>query len=136
MTSTTSCFTVTPGANAERDTGDCKCRGVFYKAKQSYAVLTVLAATPGVPDTAEVSVETCAVIEATRVDRRGWPGVRAEVEAFVWDGAVSQGGSVAGGIDVTENAALPVLEEDRVLLGVCDSKRVLDWRAVTVRRVG
>lgn len=103
---------------------------------QSHAVLTVVATTPGVPDTAELSVEMCAVFEVTRVDRRGRPAVRAEVEAFVRDCSVSQGGSVAGGTDVTENVELPGPAEDRVLLGVCDSKRVLDVPTVTARRAG
>lgn len=67
---------------------------------------------PVVPEAVALRVEKCPVIDASWVDRRSWPEVRAkgedpEVISPACDCFVSQGGSVAGGADVSENAEVP-----------------------------
>lgn len=69
---------------------------------------------PVVP--AAVRVEKCPVIDASCVDKRSWPWVRAkgeesEVISPAGDCFVSQGGSVAGGTEVRENAEVPETAE-------------------------
>lgn len=78
---------------------------------------------PVVPDSVALRVEKCPVTEASRVDKRSWPGVRAKVEvrevtSSVCGCSVSQGGSVLGVMDVTDHAKVPksALLEDRVLV--------------------
>lgn len=71
---------------------------------------------PVVPEAAAVRVEKCLVIDASSVDKRSWPGVRAkgeesEVSSLACDCLVSQGGSVAGGIDVGEKTEIPKATE-------------------------
>lgn len=60
-----------------------------------------------VPEAVTVRVEKCLVIDASCVDARSWPGVRAkgeesEVKSPACECFVSQGGSVAGGTEVGE----------------------------------
>lgn len=64
---------------------------------------------PVVPEAAELRVERCPVTDASFVDKRSWPGVRAKVEESevispVCNCFVSHGGSVAGGTEVREEA--------------------------------
>lgn len=72
----------------------------------------VSALPPVVPEAAAPRVEKCPVIDASCVDKRSWPGVRAKGEEseVISPGCVcfvSQGGSVAGGTEVRESAEVP-----------------------------
>lgn len=72
-------------------------------------MFVVSALPPVVPEAAALRVEKCPVIEASCVDKRSWPGVRAkgeesEVISPACDCFVSQGGGVSGGTEVRENA--------------------------------
>lgn len=81
------------------------------------AVFMVIALPPVVPEVATLRV-ACPVIDASCVDRRSWPGVRAkgeesEVISPACDCFVSQGGSVAAGTEVRENAEVPETTESK-----------------------
>lgn len=84
--------------------------------KVSEAVFMVNALPPVVPEAAALRVEECPVNDASCVDKRSWPGVRAkgeesEVLCPACDCLVSQGGSVAGGTDVGEKTEVPKTAE-------------------------
>ena len=69
-----------------------------------------------VPEAVAVRVEKCPVIDASCVDERSWPGVRAkgeesEVISPACECFVSQGGRVAGGAEVGEKEKDPKTTE-------------------------
>lgn len=79
-------------------------------------MLTINTLPPVVTEAPALRVETCLVIDASSVDKRSWPGVRArweesEVSSLDCVCLVSQGGSVAGGRDVGEKAKIPKATE-------------------------
>lgn len=72
---------------------------------------------PVVPNDVALRVDKCPVT-VSRVDKRGWPGVRSkkefEVRSPACDCLVSQGGSVADGAEVSESAEVPKTPESAV----------------------
>lgn len=89
-----------------------------------------LALPPVVPDTAPLRVEKCSVIEASSVDKRSWPGVRAkgaepEVTSPACNCFVSQGGSVIDGTEVRESADVPeTAESEDCIFGLSEREAV------------
>lgn len=90
---------------------------------------TFSALPPVVPDTVALRVDMWPVTEASRVDKRIWPGVIAklvesEVISTACEDSVNQCGSILpGGAEVGENANVPdaaVLDDSVPMLSYCE----------------
>lgn len=134
--STTSFLTVTPASWIK---STCFLWNYIQtKAKHKVQSAVFKGNAPVVPVSAPLRVAMLPVTEASRVDRRSWPGVRpraevAEVTASVCDWSMSQGGSVIGDTEVTD-VLESTLSEDRVMLS--ESWRGLDSSSDPGRRLG
>lgn len=85
---------------------------------------------PVAPEVAVLRVKKGPVIDASWVNKRSWPGVRAkrdesEVRSPAWDCFVSQGGGVADGTEVGENEEVPETTESEdwvFVLSECEAE--------------